>query len=179
MGFNRKVGFVGEGTGITFQTAWPGNTLRFPSVMNSVTETTACWAGSSLRATMLCKLVTSSAPTRIASPPICGSAACPPRADIVISEKVLRWRSWHRFAWRNALPACRGCCAWQIPHRQGNRQITHLQSLPARHSHFFVRLKDEYCAPIEIAGFGKVFCRAKEHAGMAIMPAGMHDPIMF
>ncbi|MNJ70367.1 hypothetical protein D3C77_668170 [compost metagenome] len=57
---------------------WVGIALRMPSVMNSVQETTADRLGSTLRATMVCKASTISAPITIGSIPMCGRAAWVP-----------------------------------------------------------------------------------------------------
>ena len=54
-------------------------TLRVPSVMNSVTETTAWSVGSRLRATMVCRASTISAPITMGSMLMCGRAAWAPR----------------------------------------------------------------------------------------------------
>ena len=37
------------------------------------------------------------------------------------------------------------------------------------------RLEDDVDRAVEIAGLGQVLCRAKQHGGVAVMAAGMHD----
>jgi hypothetical protein len=42
----------------------------------------------------------------------------------------------------------------------------------------FCGLKNEVQGAIETGVIGQIMCRAKQHRGVAVMPAGMHDAFM-
>ena len=53
------------------------------------------------------------------------------------------------------------------------------QHPPSTAKALFGGLEDENRGSVKIAGFGKMLGRRKQHGGMRVMPAGVHDAIGF
>ncbi len=151
-----------------------GITLRSPSVMNSVQDTTACSPGSRLRETMVCSASTICEAITIGSMPICGRAACVPRPRISITKlSSLAMMPPARVA---KLPAGMPgmLCAPKIAStgKRSNRPVGHhrLGAAPV----FLRRLEHEAHDAVEVAPLGQQLRRAEHHRHMAVVTAGVH-----